>query len=346
MRVFLYEFVTGGGWLSSGAKPEASLLREGGAMVSALTTDLCRIDGLQLDVMRGHGMAESLLSGSTVHTVSTAAEEWRTFQQLSEQADWTILIVPELDNLLVRRAEVVVAVGGRLLGSSLEAMRVASNKQQLCEWLDRDGIPVPCGQTLVAGQAIPDSLHFPVVLKRIDGAGSMDMSLISSEAATMELAPKIHWRVEAFCPGVPCSIAFLCGGDHYVDLLPGRQLIDSMNGFAYSGSVWPLPPALERRARDLGTRALRSLPRLAGYVGVDLILGAAADGREDVVVEVNPRLTTSYVGLRALTKDNLAQVMVDVVQERTVAIEFDRKAMHLMADGQLRTGLSKTPESG
>ena len=49
---------------------------------------------------------------------------------------------------------------------------------------------------------------------------------------------------------------------------------------------------------------------LWGFVGVDLILGADAEGREDLAIEINPRLTTSYVGLRALLHGNLAGLML------------------------------------
>jgi predicted ATP-grasp superfamily ATP-dependent carboligase len=58
--------------------------------------------------------------------------------------------------------------------------------------------------------------------------------------------------------------------------------------------------------------AVESVPGLLGYVGVDLVLGAAADGSDDWAIELNPRLTTSYVGLRALAVDNLAGAMLRV----------------------------------
>ena len=52
------------------------------------------------------------------------------------------------------------------------------------------------------------------------------------------------------------------------------------------------------------------MPGLLGYVGVDLVLGDAADGSRDYAIEINPRLTTSYVGLRALADFNIAEAML------------------------------------
>jgi predicted ATP-grasp superfamily ATP-dependent carboligase len=45
---------------------------------------------------------------------------------------------------------------------------------------------------------------------------------------------------------------------------------------------------------------------------MDLILAGPADGSEDVVIEINPRLTTSYVGLRRLAQHNLMQTLLAV----------------------------------
>jgi hypothetical protein len=48
---------------------------------------------------------------------------------------------------------------------------------------------------------------------------------------------------------------------------------------------------------------------LRGYVGVDLVL--AHD--KPYVVDVNPRLTTSYAGLRRVAQFNIAEAMVNAV---------------------------------
>jgi len=53
---------------------------------------------------------------------------------------------------------------------------------------------------------------------------------------------------------------------------------------------------------------------LRGYVGVDLVLSANAA----FVVDINPRLTTSYVGLRKVAHFNLAEALLDAVLKSKV----------------------------
>jgi hypothetical protein len=70
---------------------------------------------------------------------------------------------------------------------------------------------------------------------------------------------------------------------------------------------------------------------------VDLVLGDDPAGREDVVIEVNPRLTTSYVGLRAAARTNLAGAMLAVAQGNLVELPFSPARVEFTADGTVLT---------
>ncbi|MEK6238481.1 MAG: ATP-grasp domain-containing protein [Planctomycetales bacterium] len=77
-----------------------------------------------------------------------------------------------------------------------------------------------------------------------------------------------------------------------------------------------------------------------GYCGVDVIL--ADDPANDVVVEVNPRLTTSYVGLRSLCRANLAKAMLDAAVGVCPEVDLEdwkmleERAVTFTADGCVR----------
>jgi predicted ATP-grasp superfamily ATP-dependent carboligase len=87
--------------------------------------------------------------------------------------------------------------------------------------------------------------------------------------------------------------------------------------FRYLGGTVPLDSALCRRAMSLGQRAVEAVDGLLGYVGVDLVLGESAD--HDWIIEINPRPTTSYLGLRALSRSNLAETILRVARGQPVA---------------------------
>ena len=60
-------------------------------------------------------------------------------------------------------------------------------------------------------------------------------------------------------------------------------------------------------------------------------------GRDDVVIEINPRLTTSYVGLRALSEVNLAATMIAVARGREVRLCWKSERIHFSSSGRCVT---------
>ncbi len=108
--------------------------------------------------------------------------------------------------------------------------------------------------------------------------------------------------------------------------MPCKQRISDDGRLRYLGGELPLAAGLAERARSLAERALAAMPAAVGYVGVDLVLGREPDGSEDVVIEINPRLTTSYVGLRAAARINLAEAMWRLAQGEMQSVEFADRA--------------------
>ncbi len=116
--------------------------------------------------------------------------------------------------------------------------------------------------------------------------------------------------LQPYVPGLAVSVSFLAGAERLVSLPAVEQHLSDDGRFSYRGGHLPLSPEFDRRARSLAEKAVRVVEGVHGYFGVDLVLGAAADGSADVVIEINPRLTTSYVGLRRLARFNLAEMLL------------------------------------
>ena len=90
------------------------------------------------------------------------------------------------------------------------------------------------------------------------------------------------------------SATFLVGPSGTVRLVGvGWQSIEvTERTFLYRGGRLPAPPEY---ALGEPFAAVRSVVGLKGYVGVDFVLDDATG--EATVIEINPRPTTSYVGL-------------------------------------------------
>jgi predicted ATP-grasp superfamily ATP-dependent carboligase len=301
MRVFVYEYMTATATGRAPGSPEHGMYREGRAMRDALAADL-------------HAAGVSV---TTYPDDAPPCDDHRFLLEVA-RSDRQLIIAPELHGTL-HALTVLARTKGNPLGPSPDAVALTSDKLALAERWRAHGVPTPAttDREPTACEA------FPYIWKPRDGAGSTDTFLVrdrfelaAARASCTDARPMI---LQEFVPGRAASVAFLCGPRARVALAPGRQLLSADGRFKYEGGEVPLAPALAARATALATRAVAYVPGLLGYVGVDLVLGEAADGTGDRAIEINPRLTTSYLGLRALADFNLAELMLKVASGDEVA---------------------------
>lgn len=167
-------------------------------------------------------------------------------------------------------------------------------------------------------------------------------------------------RLERYVPGLAVSVALICGPNTCVALPPCAQRLGAPGGFTYLGGRLPLEPELVQRAIGLGSRVVAALPERLGYVGIDMVLAEdraalgpmVANGKQavaaehdrhaasggDVVIEVNPRITTSYVGLRAAVSPgvNLAETMLGAWLGGVPEVRFDPYPVAFCSDGRVQ----------
>jgi tyramine---L-glutamate ligase len=309
MRIFIYEWATGGGLVEEVGLPP-SLFAEGAAMARALAADFALLDDCQVSLLRDMRLDEPPPPRCRIVEVDSYAHARSEFERQALRSDYTLVIAPELDGILTRTIRQLEQLGRPSLNASCDFVKLAANKQHTAALLNQAGIAVPEAVLLPADtDKLPVDFPYPGVLKPLDGAGSQHTLLVEGPG---DLPPPYPWprRLERYIPGQPASVAFFCSAYSQVPLPPCWQRLSSDGRFQYLGGSLILEPSLVDRATRLASRALAALPPAAGYVGIDLVLGEALDGSADVVLEVNPRPTTSYVGLREAVHENLAAALL------------------------------------
>ncbi len=301
-------------------------------MLRSLVADLSAVSGVFVDVLRDVRYRDFELPDCTLHEVHSAAEEEQTLARLSSTADWSVIIAPEFCGYLHARCQTAERGGGRLLGPNSRLVALASDKHATAEHLRAHGVRVPHGIALAPGEPLPGGFEYPAVLKPRDGAGSQGIEWID-RATAHRTNGAVSGRLETFCDGIPVSVAALCGPGQIVPLAPCRQLLTSDGRFVYLGGKLPIAAHLADRATQLATRAISTLEHPVGYVGVDMVLGDDPFGASDTVIEINPRLTTSYVGLRALMDGNPAAAMLAVAEGDQVELCWQSGPIQFEASG-------------
>ena len=189
MKIFAYEFITGGGMIPNshysskdeGAAPDGSLLAEGSAMILRLAEDLAAA----ADVDQVTCLWDNRLPPPQPQencdwlTVYSSHHHDLAVMEQAADADWTILIAPEFDGHLERIAELVFKAGGRLLGPNVTWRRYGTDKDRFGARMGKADIPCPTGLCIPAGATLPYCRRVfeelppreTVILKPNDGAG-------------------------------------------------------------------------------------------------------------------------------------------------------------------------------
>jgi predicted ATP-grasp superfamily ATP-dependent carboligase len=296
MRVLIHEWVTGGG-LAGEPLPE-SWAREGHAMRRAVADDFRALEGVEVLTTLDIRFRAEDHDGATV--LVRESEEEAILGQLAAGCDYTVLIAPETGGIFEERAVLVEQSGGRTLGASPAAIALTTNKLRLASHLAVAGVATPPVAWFDPRSRHPPGFGFPAVIKPVDGAGSLDTWLVrdAHDVPVLE-ATERRWIVQPFIEGVAMSASYLVAPDGDSHLLGvGRQFMGLRGGrFVYEGGRLPGPVEL-----GLGEplRAVRCVPGLRGYVGVDFIFDEAHGSV--TIIEINPRVTTSFVGWQRLLR--------------------------------------------
>ncbi len=309
MRVLVYEWCCSGGLsgpdtavvapASASVAELESLTPEGRAMFLAVLQDGCRAADLELHALVDEARALALPAGVQLHPVAAGTER-AALVATARDCDAVLVIAPETGGILADRVAAARATGTDVIAPGPRFIALAADKQATILALAAAGLPVPAGRTLAAGEQWPSAFRRPAVAKRLDGVGCDGLIWIGVDDPWPPPAG-VPLRIEAAADGLPVGVACLTGGGRITPLPPMRQQFSPDHPRSYIGGEPIEHEHLARRAVQLATRSVAALERAAGdhargWVGVDMILGPREDGRSDRVLEVNPRLTTSFLG--------------------------------------------------
>jgi predicted ATP-grasp superfamily ATP-dependent carboligase len=303
MRVFLYEHITGGGF--AGEPLPASLAREGDLMLRALANDLKAVPSTEVVITRDARLP-SLGKNLLEFPVHSKDDANRLFHHCCSITDAVWVVAPESGGTLEQLSTMVVDNKRILLGSRPEAVHITASKTKTAHALKCAGVAtVP---TYADPAEIPNVFQ-QVVIKPDDGAGCLNTRLLDRASAQQWWLTHNHDNdvVQPYIVGEPLSLSLVCHNRSVQLLSCNQQWIAVEAGeFRLTGVNVNAVKVNRQRYQEIAEQVIATIPGLWGYIGIDFI--ETING--PVVVDINPRLTTSYVGLhRALQFNPAEQVL-------------------------------------
>ncbi|MDD3620851.1 MAG: ATP-grasp domain-containing protein [Methanofollis sp.] len=210
----------------------------------------------------------------------------------------------------------------RNIGCGSMNIALCANKKRSLEVLAAHGIPVPAEKT--------DGLK---VVKPVRGCDTYNTRLTEAAPGPDEIG-------QEYIEGEPMSVSLIGSrivGEACLYFSGAEPLVLSLNRqkislgedgyFAYHGGETPVDHPMKDEIIKTAVKAATVLG-CQGYVGVDLIVGD-----RPYVLEVNPRMTTSMVGIAVCMEEEIASLLVDASCGKVPAngvhlkgrVEFDRE---------------------
>jgi len=264
-----------------------------------------RLDGLEVTVMLDWRLSDlAIKAGVNIVTIGPEHDIAEEFARLVKQCDLLWPIAPEFDGILQALCQTVESLGKILLTSPAAAVAIAGNKLKTYELLNQHHI------TAVPTRMF-ENTYMPGewMVKPIDGVGCEDSYVLTTrldfEQMTMR---KGQYVIQPHLQGAKTSLSCLFKQGR------GWLVCANLQYFEFINQQYHLTDIVVNHHPDLGLyqqlidKIAQALPELWGYVGIDLI---AND--KTWVLEINPRLTTSFVGIHEALGINIAEAVLQLL---------------------------------
>jgi predicted ATP-grasp superfamily ATP-dependent carboligase len=309
MKILIFEYLCGGGYCKTALPP--SLAREGALMLTALLADFAQLPEHEIIVLQDWRQPlQTLPDNAQVIWVHAEDELDAIFTRALQACDAAWLIVPETGGLLYRFAQQVEHAGKRLLSPSSAAIAKTADKLQTFAILSAHQIATVATQRL---DRYDGCFTGAKVVKVRDGVGCEENFFVADAAELTQLRQQLQspaqFIIQPYLTGETLSLSALFYQGTAQLLCVNRQHIRLKNQ-RFTLLACEVNVAEQATYQPLVNQIAAAIPELTGYVGIDFI----QQGAESVVLEINPRLTSSYAGIATALGINVAQAVLQPLQ--------------------------------
>ena len=320
MRLLLFEYLHANSlWYRQASR---SLRAEGREMLQAVAEDLVASHASVSVAACVEAIADLSLPCPCFSVSAKTAAEFVAETREIAAFEAVFPIAPEIDGTLQTLVRGFRSTGRDVIAIPTPMVEVFADKWKTFQFLLVHGIPTPPTVRLSEVAKLDAEPEDLVVLKPQDGAGCDGIvRTVFRDALITDWGNRSDSTiVQRFIDGLPLSVGLIghaITGE--VMILPAAiQDVQWVGGVPkYCGGEIPalLNEDVTENIGQICRKLSQCIGKMSGYVGIDFLL--PRHSCMPLVMEINPRLCTSYIGYRQATDNNLISMVFG--GEQTVA---------------------------
>ncbi|MFX1485895.1 MAG: ATP-grasp domain-containing protein [Promethearchaeota archaeon] len=332
MKILIYEHLSGGGLAAEEAA--VSQLSEGFALLSTLAEDFQK---LKQDVYATLDYRIANYTPPIEAKIATILRPQNDFLEVFKfnlaEVEGVVIAAPESRSCLLNLTKAAEESDKVIFGSSSEAIRLTSDKRKTFKVASDLNLPVPeakfVSSSLEIGEigAIAEETGFPLIFKPLDGADCRGITIVRDKSRIPSAIDNLKrestledFMIYPYVKGTAASVSLIVNEDGAFPVgLSAQELSLSAEGSlkCESGYV-PLKHSLKEEALEHAKQMAQEVKGLGGLVDIDFVL---SERKEPIFMEINARITKSYLGIRRAVAGNLAEMIFDAVVSRKLPEE-------------------------
>jgi len=344
-KIFICEFASSGGFNQKNIP--SSLFCEGFGMLRSIIEDFRAID-FTIHTLLDYRISylSKYLQADNIKYVSEKDSFVKEFETAVKESEYCFIIAPEFSNILYNLTKIVKINRKALLSVDLKGIELGTSKFKNYKFFTKNELTTPQTHLIPFKAQLLDSefvvqkfneLKTPIVIKPDDGVGAESIYYIENESHIESFFKENSHDLELGRPYVLQN--FVEGKDLSVSLIGlstksknqqkppvilsvnAQEInIKSSNGASeYFGGYTPA-----ENCKKIHTQLETIFKRVdfsifCGYFGIDFV---RTINHSIFFIEINPRLTTSYVGLRNIIDINPAELIYNSKMDSSVLPEI------------------------
>jgi len=332
--IFIFEFVSGGGF--SQVEIPSSLFCEGFAMLRSIIEDFKNL-GFHITTLLDSRIEflSHYMKVDVVKSVELEEDFLKKYTDCVRSSNYCFVIAPEFSNILYNLTKIVKTNKKKLLSIDLNGVKLGASKLETYKFFNANGINTPESYRIpVKGNNLDinwilqkcDQLNSSIVIKPDDGAGSESVFYFEKKDDVLQFFERFNktfdinrkYILQEYIEGDPMSVSIINDqtlektNENILKILSinaqNLQITDPPMESSYLGGSTPVEQFEQLRSQIEDILRCVDLSAFKGYFGIDFVKKT-----DDSLsfIEINPRLTTSYVGIRNVLEFNPMDLLLN-----------------------------------